>query len=36
MAENTRSSAPLLKIDQLSVRFSMPSGVIDAVRDVSL
>ena len=34
--ENTRSSAPLLKIDQLSVRFSMPSGVIDAVRDVSL
>lgn len=36
MAENAQASAPLLKIDQLSVRFSMPSGVIDAVRDVSL
>ena len=34
--KSTRSSPPLLKIDQLSVRFSMPSGVIDAVRDVSL
>ena len=36
MTENTPSTDPLLTLNDLSVRFAMPGGAIDAVREVSL